>query len=557
MLSFAELLKAIDKFYVLAQKPFPMVKKAAEDLYEKGENIWDQLSNEELANQLRLYLDSYMEFLNSINITPKQFSETLDPNSPVGKDSENFLDYKAATERRWERLLTNKYLNLDLEDPKWEEGLSPIEIKDFIDEVIEDVKKRWYEAGAKSGIRPDDLDDMKGVSEEIAFEQAAQAKSPETKEDKENQRGADVIDRQRQAATRSREKIKIIRQMIARTIESLKAKGINADKNIGLQHLISQRAQLESQIALETNLETKKELQRRLDGMPNPESYVKYRANQRAQFQRATDTDDKRKAYFAKALPRLQNLRTHAQQFEKMTAEYEQATDPNKKASIKLKMIDKMKEHLKRKKYNLDDAFVLNSPEIQAMLNPDNIMNRYRTRNKRIKNEFKKQLETRQENKAAGNLAGLVQKYSESVASELAQVKYNLNSLFDDDPAVKPYKEAIAKAKATRDAAGIKLAVKNLETFLKGENYQKVKMNHTDFKAAAEMATNMRTWILLLKTIDQTKALDAEVISEGVRQEVLKEINNGKKLIEKYIKNASINQRAQDIISYLENRILT
>jgi len=532
MLSLAQLYKAIDKFYALAQRSYSIFKVAAEEnLHDQiEEEIWDKLSNDEFAEQFGRYLENYQEFINALQITPDEFSAILQ-NADDSDQEENWVDLLDSLQRRYEKLIGSPYLKLDLDDPNWSEELSPKQIVDAINAVANDANTRMYKAGAAAGLSPGDVDESLANRKQGQF----MAPTEELKEQKETEVSGRKTEKAREYGARHREKIRTIGK-------------------IGLDTLSSQRAALESQIASETNTIKREELQRRLRDLPDPKIFLNYQARQQAQYQKIMADPAKRKEYFDKNVTRQRNTRDFAKKFEALAERYDTSTSPNDKARIRLEVVRLMEQLLQRKNptLNLDDPWVKNDPEMQKKLNPELILEKYRNRTKKLN---KTQLEQRQEHKTKGTLKGLMQKYRESVTSELSQVKFDLNKLFDNDPAVKPFKDAIATAKKHRDSAGLKKAAADLVAFLNGDSYQQIKTNHPAYQAALQMATDMRGWLEFVSQIEKSKVLESGAISPQVRDQIGPVIAQGKQLVYKHAKNASINQRAQDIIQYLEERI--
>jgi hypothetical protein len=535
MLSLAELLKAIDKFYVLAQKPFAIIRKAAEgDVYDKvDEDVYDKLINNEFADSFDEYKDAYKNFVNSLNINPKEFGRIL-----LGGETENdnFADLLVPFQEAYRNLITSPYLQQGMQDPNWEEGLTPQEIRAGVEALAKDANERMFKIGKTAGLSETQVRDFL-ESREDAFQNQLEGKGEvgtnEGMSGKEIEYRNRKIQQSREAGQAHRKRRK----------EGL---------SVGRDELLKQQSSLREQIAKETNGIKREELERRLKNLDSLlQTVINYEARQKAEWARIKANEDLYPKIVEENTKRKQNSRKYTRKFHELIDRLMAATSPNDQARIKMELVRLKKELMQKDNPSIDfdSSEVRYNPTIQAELNPENIIREYGKRREQIENQKSTELLRRQKAKSAGNLAGLSQKYSESVASELSQVKFDLNSLFENDPAVKPYKEAIAKAKSARDATGVKNAVKALTNFLNGETYQQVKRNHPNFKAASEMAVAMRSWLYLVKQ------LETENITEEVRQQIIPVIVQGKDLMKKYIKNSSINQRAQDIISYLETRI--
>jgi hypothetical protein len=542
MLSFADLLKAIDKFYLLAQRgKFSITKKAAEDdVYEKiDEDVYDKLINNDFANLFDKYKDAYKNFTNSLNINPKEFGRIL-----FGGETEddNFADLLVPFQEAYRNLITSTYLQQGLQDPNWEEGLSPQDIKNGIETLAKDANNKMFKLGKVAGVSESQVRDFL-ESREDAFQNQLEGKGDPGTGEGMSTKEVEYRNRKLQQA---RDYAKAHRQ---RRKEGL---------SVGRDELIRQQSDLQDQISKETNSIKREELQRRLNNLDSLlKTVINFEAHQKAQYEKIMSDPALRDQYVQENTKRRQNSRSFNKKFHELIDHLNESDNPNEQAKIKSELVRLKKELIQKRNpgIDFDSPEVKYNPTIQAELNPDKIIADYSERRQQIIQKEDKRHIKRLLNKAVGNLLGLATKYSEAVASELSQVKYNLNAIFDNDPAVKPYKDAIAKAKAARDTVGVKNATKALASFLNGESYQQVKQNHPSFKAALEMSTAMRGWLYLVKQIDQSKVLDSESMTESVRQQIIPIIVQGKELIKKYNKNTGINQKAQDIIFYMEDRI--
>jgi hypothetical protein len=174
MLSLAELLKAIDKFYVLAQKPFSISKKAAEDdVYERvDEDVYDKLVNNDFANSFDEYKDAYKNFTKSLNLNPREFGRIL-----LGGETEddNFADLLVPFQEAYRNLITSPYLQQGMQDPNWEEGLTPQEIKAGIEALAKDANDKMFKLGKAAGLSESQVRDFL-ESREDAFQNQLEGK---------------------------------------------------------------------------------------------------------------------------------------------------------------------------------------------------------------------------------------------------------------------------------------------------------------------------------------------------------------------------------------------
>jgi hypothetical protein len=548
MFSFNEIIKATDKFYALAMSGKLLSKfgappedryskmwdqtqgedpdeqqEAPKDLYtEMEENIWDQLQNEELANQFEAYLKSYKAFIDSLN-NPKKFTDALYGNDEY---EETWVDYLDALQKRYERLIGSPYLQLDADDPKWEESLDPSEIKDAIEEIAKEANHRMYDLARYSNISPDDIDELL----ENKNEEEIMASTHEMQEGKETDYANRMIGKQQEANKKSREK----RMSVGK---------------IGVENVARQRKQLADAIETETNAIKREELERRLKALPNPESYLKQLEQGRAIHRKKMEDP----AYRKRMTERKSSSRIFRRDIVALAEKYDKATNENEKAVIKQKVVEKKKELLKKhhSTIDFDDEWVRNDPAWQAELDPIKIMDTYRKRTRQQIEWEKGHHQRRQTEKAKGSLNGLIIQYRERVNNMLHDVKRKLNGQIDKAPEMKPLRDAIDAAEKSGDAAKLAQAKSIAVAYI--ENF---KVNHPLTKAVVATVEEMRNWRDRLVQLDESKVLNSEEgLSEDTMALIKSLMTEGIGLIRKYPSNGAATRCATDIVTFLGQRI--
>lgn len=563
MFSFNEIIKATDKFYTLAMSGKLLSKFAAppedryskmwnetqgedpdeqqeapKDLYtEMEENIWDQLQNEELANQFEAYLIAYQAFISSLQISPQQFTDALSKNE---EDEETWIDYLGALQKRYERLVGSPYLQLNANDPKWEENLDPSEIRQAIEAIATDANNRMYAATEKTGLSPEDLDEMLKNNSQNAF----MSQTEELKQDKETDFANRQQGKQKEYAEKAREK--------RRTIGK-----------IGVENIERQKRQLQSAIEAETNDIKKQELIRRLKSLPNTEAYVRQLAKGRVEHKRKWDDEEKRWVdpetgdpinFAQRATIRMRHRRKFEREMADLTNQfYDKETSDFDRKRIMEKVVELKKDLIKKHYSNIDfdDEWVRNNPEWLHQLDPLKIMEQFRTREERQKDFEVKHHQRRQTEKAKGELKGLVIQYRERVNNMLKDVKDKLNRQIAKAPEMKPLKDAIEAAKKTGDQAQVAKALEIAQAYI--ENFKK---NHPLTKAVEVVVAEMRGWRDKLDELDKAGVLNSEEpLSDEVVVRVKRLMAEGVELIRKYPSNGAATKCATDIVQHLGQRI--
>jgi hypothetical protein len=545
MLSFTELLKAIDKFYTLAQKTSSVVKRAAlqvkSPVYDKvSDEIFDSLANEDFAELFENYLKAYENFVNSLNINPQEFGRILTGGETEG---DNFVDLLVPFNEAYEELTQSPYLQQGLQDEGWEEGSTPEEIRNGIEALATDANNRMYAlAKIAHNWTPQDVRDfLAGRSNE--FQDQLEGKgSPganegmsATEQEFRNRKIQQSKDYNRSHRTRR-----------------------SAALTVGRSELERQLNDLQSRIDSETNGIKKEELSRQLrDRMSSLRLVKSYEERQAKEKLKLQNDPVAYKKYTESNTKRQQSTRDFNQKFYELINRFNTATSPNDQARIKLELV-RLKKELMQKNFpsmDFDSDEVKYNPKIQAELNPETIIKTYEKRKGQVKQHINTQLGARQKDKAIGNLTGLIQNFSEALASEKPEVKRRLNDMFKDYPEIQPFKAKIAAAKKAKDNVAFKAAAAELNNFLTGDKYQTIKINSPMFKLAAQMEADMRAWIYDLKTVVQSRGKGLESLTEADLPIIQQLIADGRDIVAKYTSNGPLNQKAQYIVQFLEDRI--
>ena len=366
-----------------------------------------------------------------MKINPDDYAKS---NQEFEKDSEeNVGDYINSLNNRWEKLITNPYLSLNVDNPKYAEPFSPNQIIGAAEALVNDAKQQLE----SSGVSADDIQQA---------QQAAQ------------QYNQLQFDRGDQKLTVTGDKVKQLLESQKRYREKLKN-----IKRIGVGNLAKRRNDLTKQIGETTNQIEKEELIRQLDRMPNPEQYEKWKANIKRNFDKIMTDPLKRQQYFQLARTRQQQRRVrdrkarqhiNEQTVKDLVEKLSQTANQSEKYRLAKDLIEMEKEILEKQGLDLDDPFIFNSPEVQAKLNPLNIIKKYQDRFARIKKERLDEIEKskglREKGRTGGDIDGLVEIFRDQLATVVNELKKKIDKKIIkeglNDPFFKPYLDAVAKA---------------------------------------------------------------------------------------------------------------
>ena len=543
-ISFNDLIRATDKFYVIAMNNLPFKIAAPEedrysqmwnqmigsndnpdvnekDAYTKMEDVWDQIQNNDLANQFENYLKAYKEFVDSLKISPQEFSAILYGADTSEKDT--WVDYLDALQKRYERIISMPYLQLDPEDPKWEESLSSSEISNAIETIAKDANDHMYALAGQEGITPDNIEEALGSKRQGEF----MAPTEEIAVNKE----IDFANRKQQNQKENEKKSRNKRNSVGK---------------IGLENVTRQREQLEQEIATETNLIKKEELQRRLKALPDPKSYSN-KLNYFRERNKSIMMDKNKREQFIKERDRR---KTRSRKLEREllngVKKYDEEIDPQKREEIKASLVQLKKEQLKRRGINLDDEWVKNDPSIMDQLDPDNIIESYMELPEKVIDRERDRLKERQKKKKEGKLDGLIIKYNQRISDLVQNVKDRLNNQLSRMPDVAKYKKAISVAKESGDNAALAIAEKQASAFC-----EVFKTNHKLTREVVAVVSDMRKWKDELVQLDKTNILESGTISDESKELIRKLISDGIELVRKYSANKAASSQITVIVEFL------
>ena len=128
-------------------------------------------------------------------------------------------------QNRYERLVGSAYLQLNVNDPKWEEYLDPSEIRQAIETVATDANNHMYAATAKANLSPKRDETLKNNNQNSFM-----AQTEELKQDKET----DFANRQQGKNKEYAEKAREKRRSIGKT-ELMISKGRNSSYKLPLK----------------------------------------------------------------------------------------------------------------------------------------------------------------------------------------------------------------------------------------------------------------------------------------------------------------------------------
>lgn len=551
MLSLTELLKAIDKFYVLADRRYPISKRAKllvqSPTYDQvSENIFDSLSNEGFAKLFEKYLKTYENLVNSLQISPQEFAKIV--NGGETKE-DNFADLLEPFQDTYHELIDSPYLQQDIQGEGWEESSSPQEITAGIEALAKDAMDRIYALGKSAGISEASVRNLIGNRRNL-FDAEVQGKSEQFGLGGGQEGAGEGMTAQEQ-------------EYRNRKIHKAREAGQEYRKKrseslAGYGELVRQVEELQKAIPQETNGIKREEMTKRLnDALSRLKTVDNYRRRQNEQLAKLKSNPETYAKYVKENNKRKIDFHNLTFQIRDLITALGEAKSPNDQARIKAQMVRLKKDMMQRKNPQLDfdsDAIRYNT-KIQEELNPDNIIRQFSRRLEQRAGHWQKHHQKNKQNRAEGNLEGLLTDFNRSIAFDKNEVKKKLNKLFLNDPIVKPFQDKLVGAKRTGDEAAVAAALSAYDAFLKSDQFTQAKEAHPTFQAVIKMETAMRDWRFKVKDINKSGVLDKEVVPENAVAAIRSVIAEGRSLISTYTRNASLNKMMNDIVNFLEDRI--
>jgi hypothetical protein len=429
MRKLSKLFQAVEEFYRNAIQAYSMVKYSAESyvmpddeddemtasgtvptdthgILKAAEDLSYEIDNEGLLNQLDGLIGAYKGFLGSLNVHSDDFSKDAEE---AAEDAGNLTsDYIDTINTRWQRLGNNPYLQLSADSDQYTESFPPQRVLEIAQAIVNDVNNKLEAEAAQVGSTPEEMITAQKAADDYNQQQV-------DRRDPNLRVTGDKVKQQLDANRRYREKLLSIKKMGPNHPDYARFERFEATMKRQYENLING---------------------------PNRENVVK-RFRDRKASQRQKD-----KTLYDLV---LQIQKTNS------PGEKSRLTDQLVKAEMKI---------LERKGKNLDDPFVLNSPEIQFALKPENIIARYTTRTKNLVESDKEEAKKLKALKNAGNLKGLTIYLQQQIANFKGDIAKAVKKKLKNSPALQPYIKAIDDATASGDKATLDAAKKAEAAFV-------------------------------------------------------------------------------------------
>lgn len=423
-----KLLQAVDSFYQRAMRGLALVRLAAEDaILSAAEDLWDQTDNKELADMLENLIASYQQFVEAVNKAPTA-DELDNPEQAADEDAETVGDIVDALNARWQRLINSPYLQKQADDESYTESEPPHKYME-VAEALANRANEMLENKTGGVVSPEE---MKRMQEQVIMPNVPEPEQESAK-----------------AFWKARKK----------KYDEVYRSRIRDAKSIGLSNLRQVRERLMQQISTSIDDDQKRQMMETLRRMPKPETVENHIANVRRAYEAIMSDPARKNKYNQETAKRVDKQRTQDKQIYTLLDQYQQTQDPRI-----LKQLVKIKEEsLKGKGKNLDDPFIRESPMMKHLLDPMNLLKEYSTRQSGVAKyraqEISQRQKRREEGRQMGSLPGLFDDFKAGLASTISDLKKALRKKIQstalNDPAFKPYFEAIKSAPdmATRTKA--------------------------------------------------------------------------------------------------------
>lgn len=439
MLSLAELLKAIDKFYRIASNLPTLLKLAAgTPVYEKvTDEVFDQIVNDEFAKEFERYLDVYNELVANLDsMTPQEATQALAA-GPEDEGDQTFKDLYYTLANRAEAMRESAYLTQSPAD--WEESLSPSQIANGIKTIADDALNRI-------------VDRVKGLmTREEVIDRLANVVSGMVMAPTEKMQGESEEDFQHRSNVKRQQYTREYKDKIAalRMILDQEGKG---DRDQGAQLLNQYILDLQNKLNTETDAVKKEELERRLRNIPDPKTYQSRLAANQARYERIQADPTEAEKYNARRAPRQRTTRNRRAEMLMLIDQYQKAASPNEKARIGDRIINLREQILLSSSYKLEvenkaGIRLRDREDIRRILNVDNIIKEFTGRKERVKREEAEKYERDKAKVLAGGLAGMIITFRKSVATMVSdKVTKQVNAqLVKTDPTLVQLKQEVEK----------------------------------------------------------------------------------------------------------------
>lgn len=528
MLSFAELLKAIDKFYRIASDLPDLIKLAVSTpMYEKvSEDIFDKIVNDEFAQEFERYMDVYNELISDLDSRDsKDAVKALNARPDDPSEEDTFKDLYWTLANRAEAMRDSAYLSQSPED--WEESLSPKQIADGISELGADALNRIVAKVKGLMSREEVIDRLSNIASGMVMA-PTERKMNESQEDFEHRTNV----KQQQYQREYSDKLAALRMILEH-----EGKG---DKDQGAGILNQYIANLQNQLKTETNAVKREEIERRLKNMPDPMAYQKRLLANQARYEKIQDDPIKGPEYNKRRAPRQRKTRNRRAEMLALIEQYLKAISPNDKARLAEKIISLREQILLSSSYGLDvqskaGVRLRDREDIKRILNIDNIIKEFTGRAERVRRE---EVEKYQRDKAKmekGDLDGLIIVFRRSVNNMISDATKDVNAVFaKTEPDLIPLKQAVDKfRKGDPNKAQAEAALKAALNTPQYVNKRKEHPALVALNAVVELLRNWRDEVEALQKgfAQRTDETGAVILNDAERAKVIEVITSGAYLV--------------------------
>jgi len=387
------------------------IPTSSEGILQAAENLSYDIDNENLLNQFDSLLNTYKDFLKSLDVKPDNFNK-----NPEEAAIENIGDIAGLIDTlntRWQRLTNNPYLTLTMDDENYTENFSPEKILNLAQAMVKNANDALEQRAEETGFTTEELTQAQQAAEQFNNPQF-------DKRDQNLTISGDRVKQQLEANKRQLDKLRFI-------------------KKVGPTH-------------------------------PDWHKVEKMRQDSIARFRAMLNDPARKQVYLDKAKSRQQTRRTRDRkvmqhfrenEIDNLISELQTTKSDSKKHDLIKELIRIEEQVLENKGLNLEDPYVRNSPEVQSALNPLKIIEKYKNRFNRIQEERKKEVaisqKARELGRQSGDLVGLTEIFRDNLATVVSELKKKFQRYIEkngpNDPVFKPYFDKINAAKDEQSKA--------------------------------------------------------------------------------------------------------
>src|SRR5579859_2398876 len=141
------------------------IPTSSEGILQAAENLSYDIDNENLLNQFDSLLNTYKDFLKSLDVKPDNFNK-----NPEEAAIENIGDIAGLIDTlntRWQRLTNNPYLTLTMDDENYTENFSPEKILNLAQAMVKNANDALEQRAEETRFTTEELTQAQQAAEQF------------------------------------------------------------------------------------------------------------------------------------------------------------------------------------------------------------------------------------------------------------------------------------------------------------------------------------------------------------------------------------------------------